>query len=257
MAHYVTIIKAQSHPHSHSAEFGMPARYLLPGVALGIFLVYSLTHPGLRAGDNTEPGFTPLFNGKDLTGWRLGKTVLDGKTESANKKWHVTDGVIVIDGGGGGDLYTTRDFTTSYHLKLQFRAAPKADSGVYIGGVQLQVRDYPTVGPYKKVKFNSGDWNDLDITVKNGVVTTTVNGKALTAKELLNLTVKDGKPEATLNGKTVDVNNISVSVGAAALCKCNGEVIEPAFKIGAKGGIGLQSETGKFEFRNIRVKTTD
>ncbi len=193
-----------------------------------------------------EPGYLSLFNGKDLTGWKLGNTKLDGKTETANKKWHVTDGVIVIDGGGGGDIYTVQEFNKPFHLKLEFRAAPKADSGLYIRGPQLQVRDYPTVGPYKKVKFNSGDWNDLDVTVTGPVITTTVNGKAVTDKDVLEVTVKDGKP--------IDVSNLSLNVGASALCKCNGEVIEKAFKVGAKGGIGLQSETGKFEFRRIRIK---
>jgi hypothetical protein len=201
-----------------------------------------------------EEGYVSLFNGKDLTGWKLGNTILDGKTESANKKWHVTDGLLVIDGGGGGDIYTTHEFNKNFHLKLEFRAAPKADSGLFIRGPQLQVRDYPTVGPYKKVKFNSGAWNDLDVTVTGPVITTTVNGKAVTSKDTLELTVKDGKPEAKLNGKTIDVANVAVSVGAVALCKCNGEVIEKAFKVGAKGGIGLQSEVGKFEFRRIRIK---
>ena len=55
-------------------------------------------------------------------------------------------------------FYTVQEFNKDFHLKLEFRAAPKADSGLYIRGPQLQVRDYPTVGPYKKVKFNSGDW---------------------------------------------------------------------------------------------------
>src|SRR5207245_470955 len=114
--------------------------------------------------------------------------------ETANKKWHVDEGVIVIDAGGGGNIYTVEEFNHDFNLKLEFRAAAKADSGLFIRGPQLQVRDYPTVGPYKKVKFNAAGWNDLDVTVKGGVVTTTVNGKALTDKDHLELTVKDGKP---------------------------------------------------------------
>ena len=89
--------------------------------ALGAGLFFG-TAPA-QAGDDftVEPGYTSLFNGKDLTGWRLGKIVLDGKTESANKKWHVENGAIVIDGGGGGDLYSVREFNKDYHLKLQFK----------------------------------------------------------------------------------------------------------------------------------------
>jgi hypothetical protein len=214
-----------------------------------------------RAADDfkIEEGYTSLFNGKDLTGWRYsgvkGKE-MDGKTETPDKRFMVVDGIIVIDGKGGGDLFSVRDYNKDFNLKLEFRAAPKADSGLYLRSVpaQLQVRDYPTVGPYKKAKFNNGDWNELDVTVKGPIVATTVNGKSVTDKDTLELTVKDGKPTAKLNGEAVDVANISVNVGAEALCKCNGEVIEKAFKCPAKGPIGLQSEVGKFEFRRIRIK---
>jgi hypothetical protein len=216
------------------------------------------------ADDNKpEDGFVPLFNGKDLTGWvykSAPKESLEGKTATPDERIVVKDGAIVMnakdknDKGGIKDLYTVKSFDKDFVLRLEFRAAPRADSGVYIRGPQLQVRDYPTVGPYKTVKFKDADWNDLEITVKAGVVTTTVNGKALTEKDTLELTVKDGKPTAKLNGKEIDVTAVNVSVGAAAECKCNGEVIEKAFKVPNKGGIGLQAEVGKFEFRNIRVK---
>jgi hypothetical protein len=168
---------------------------------------------GLGA-DTFEPekGYTSLFNGKDLTGWKAGKNgkvPLDGKTEALGGRFQVKDGIIVANVGRGiQDLYTVKDYNKDFHLRLEFRAAPRADSGVYIRGKQLQVRDYPTVGPYKTVKFNKGRWNVLDITVK----------------------------------------------GDKALCKCNGEVVEPAMKVPAKGGIGLQAEVGKFEFRHIQVK---
>ena len=201
-----------------------------------------------------EPGYTVLFNGKDLAGWKAGKEALDGKTATANKKWHVTDGAIVIDGGGGGDLYTVQEFNKDFNLKLEFRAETKADSGVYIRGVQLQVRDYPRAGPYTKVKFKDNDWNQLDITVKGPVYTATVNGNALSPKDTLDVSFKDGKPSATVNGKPVDFSTIQVSAGAVAECKCNGEVIEKTLKVGLKGGVGLQSEKGKFEFRNIQIK---
>src|SRR5262249_7592957 len=162
-----------------------------------------------------ESGSTSLFNGKDLTGWHYGRDKakaepLDGKTETSDKRIQVTDGVIVMNPGKGiKDIFTTQSFDKDFHLKLEFRAAPRADSGVYIRGPQLQVRDYPTVGPYKNLKnFKTGDWNVLEITVK----------------------------------------------GMSAECKCNDEVVEKAFKVPAKGGIGLQAETGKFEFRRIRIK---
>ena len=92
---------------------------------------------------------------------------------------------------------------------------------------------------------------------KNGIVSTTVNGKTLTEKDVLELSVKDGKPAAKLNGENIEVNAVQVTVNAVAECKCNGEVTEKAMKIPSKGGIGLQAEVGKFEFRHIRVKVLD
>jgi hypothetical protein len=216
-----------------------------------------------------DPGYTALFNGKDLSGWKYYKeTDLTGKTETGDKRFEVKDGVIVVnvkgftvnkegkkvETGGIKDLYTVKEYNKEFHLRMEFRAAPKADSGVYIRGPQLQVRDYPTVGPYNKVKFNSGDWNTLDITVKNGVVKTTVNGKTVGPKDYLELTVKDGQPVAKLNGKDVPVNDLKISVGSVAECRCNGEILDKAFPVGTKGGIGLQAETGKFEFRRIQIK---
>src|ERR1700727_1029357 len=45
-----------------------------------------------------EPDFKPIFNGKDLSGWRLGKTDLAGKTASDDGRFAVKDGVLVITG---------------------------------------------------------------------------------------------------------------------------------------------------------------
>lgn len=205
-----------------------------------------------------EPGYTSLFNGKDLTGWRYYKEKLDGKTETADKRFTVENGIIVANEGKGiKDLFTVQDFPTDFNLKMEFRASLKSDSGVYIrsSGDQLQVRDYIRRKERAQLKkFKNDDWNELDITVKGGKVITNVNGKALTAKDTLQLTVKDGKPTAVLNGSPVEVSNVLLSVLAVAKCYCNGEFLEDMPVKQKTGGIGLQAETGKFEFRRIRVK---
>jgi len=241
------------------------ARWLAVAMLLAAFI--GLVHTPSQAADDFkfEDGYVSLFNGKDLTGWVYpgvkGKP-LDGQTETPDKRIEVKDGIILVnekdkDGKGGiKDLFTAKDYNKGFNLRMEFRAAPKADSGVYIrsSGAQLQVRDYPTVGPYNKVKFNNADWNQLDITVSGPVYSATVNGKAVSEKDVLELIVKDGKPHAKLNGQEVELSQIQVGAGDAALCKCNGEVIEKAMKCPSKGPIGLQAETGKFEFRRIRVK---
>jgi hypothetical protein len=57
-----------------------------------------------------------------------------------------------------------------------------------------------------------------------------------------------------LNGKAIDVTNVQVTYGPTAVCKINGVAFDPNYKPGVKGSIGLQAETGKFEFRRIRIK---
>jgi hypothetical protein len=229
-------------------------RSLLPNLLGGLLIAVSLSsicrsEPSRSA----EDGFVPLFNGKDLTGWRVGKEVLDGKTASPDQRFQVVDGVIVCNEGKGiKDLYTVKEFDKDFQLKLEFRASPRSDSGVYIRGLQLQVRDYPTVGPYKPKSFRAGDWNDLEITVRKAA--TIVNGEPLADTDVLELTIKDGKTAAKRNGKALEIQSMQVMMGPTALCKCNGEILDPAFKVPAKGGIGLQAETGKFEFRNVRIK---
>jgi hypothetical protein len=229
---------------------------------------FSASIHAVRAADDFKPeeGYTSLFNGKDLTGWRyLGfKESLAGKTETPDKRIQVVDGVIVcnekdsLGKGGIQQLFTVKDYDKPFHLKLQFRASLKSDSGVYLraSSAQLQVRDYPRFGgQYSQVPgFKLDDWNDLDITVGGKETRLTVNGKQLTDKDEFDLTVRNGKPSAKLNGKVIDVTAYQFSDVAYALCKNNSEVLEKAFPIPLKGGIGLQAETGKFEFRRIRVK---
>lgn len=236
-------------------------RFLMGGVFVaGLIGSLLISSNSTSAGDDfkVEEGYVSLFNGKDLTGWKYYKeTDLTGKTETADKRFRVVDGIIVAEEGKGiKDLYTVKAFNNEFNVKIQFRAALKADSGVYVRGPQLQVRDFIRRGEMKQLKkFKNDDWNELDITVKNGVVSTVVNGKTITDKDSLELNVIGGQPTAKLNGKSIDISKIEVSIGAVAKCLCNGEFMEN-MKVPAKSGqgIGLQAETGKFEFRRLRIK---
>ncbi len=134
---------------------------------------------------SSEEGFESLFNGKDLTGWKLGSESLDGKTESADHRFSVKDGALVCTGGKPIEVVeTTRTFSADFVLRLEFRASPKANSGLFMRGKQLQVRDYPTVGPYKDLKhFKNGDWNAIEVTVKGDTARSTCNGEVLEASQ--------------------------------------------------------------------------
>lgn len=209
-------------------------------------------------GGDSESGYISLFNGKDLSGWvyKGSKEDLAGKTETADKRFAVENGAIVArEGKGIRDLYAAGSFDKDFQLRLEFRASIKSDSGVYIRGSQLQVRDYirRNERPQLKGKFKDDDWNPLEISVRAGVVVSKVNGKTLTDADSLELAVKNGKPSAKLNGKEVDTKDISVRNSVVASCHCNGVFIED-MSVPASGGVGLQAESGKFEFRNIRIR---
>lgn len=159
-------------------------RPLLCVAALAALLPASAEDPKL------EPGAVSLFNGKDLTGWGYkGKDKgafesFDGKTESSDKRYSVKDGILVVNPGKGiAQLWTKESFPKDFELKLEFRAAENADSGLFVRGPQLQVRDYLVAGPYKDLKkYKPQDWNEIVVVVKGEVAHCTCNGELLNEK---------------------------------------------------------------------------
>jgi lysophospholipase L1-like esterase len=156
-----------------------------------------------------EEGFVSLFNGSDLTGWGVRPTpprkqpaapakpgspvfaevkeavAFDGKTESTDGRYRAIHGRLVVTTPAEGrriqQLSTTREFGEDFVLKLEFRATPFADSGVFIRGPQLQCRDYLLAGPYKELKnYKPQEWNELVVTVRGGVARAECNGELLT-----------------------------------------------------------------------------
>jgi lysophospholipase L1-like esterase len=156
-----------------------------------------------------EDGFVSLFNGQDLTGWGFRPTPprkqpanpkpdapvvveikeaisFDGKKASDDGRYRAINGRLVVTTPAEGrriqQLSTLREFNTDFILKLEFRATPNADSGVFIRQPQLQCRDYLLAGPYKDLKnYKPQDWNELVVTVQDGVAKAECNGELLTA----------------------------------------------------------------------------
>ena len=141
-----------------------------------------------------EPGFVSLFNGKDLTGWGFRnqrtqkKTAnFDGKKASSDGRYVAINGRLVVTSQPEGrriqQLWTTKEFPKNFILKLEFRATPNADSGVFIRRPQLQCRDYVLAGPWKELKkYKPQDWNEIVAIVKDGVAHCTCNGEVLNAE---------------------------------------------------------------------------
>jgi lysophospholipase L1-like esterase len=132
-----------------------------------------------------EAGFTSLFNGKDLTGWTFkGGQPFDGKVRSSDGRYYAINGRLVVttpsEGSKLAQLWTVREFPRDFTLRLEFRATPDADSGVFIREPQLQCRDYVLAGPFKNLKqYRPQDWNELEVVVTGGTARCTCNGEVL------------------------------------------------------------------------------
>jgi hypothetical protein len=160
-----------------------------PSRSLSVFALFLITAVlnTARADDfKPDPGYVSLFNGKDLTGWsyRYGQTIsFDGKTESNDARYSADNGILIVHPRTPREirqLSTTRDFPKDFNLKLEFRAAVNADSGLFIREPQLQVRDYLVAGPYNDLKkYKAQDWNLIEVTVRGGVAHCVCNGEVL------------------------------------------------------------------------------
>jgi lysophospholipase L1-like esterase len=159
-----------------------------------------------------EEGFVSLFNGRDLTGWGYRPTSpedraaaaswqasdphaaawpfveeptsFDGLTRSPDGRFAAIGGRLVVTTPPEyrkiQQLWTIREFPQDFVLRLEFRATPNADSGVYLRGPQLQCRDYLLAGPYQHLKhYRPQEWNEIEVVVENGVARATCNGEPL------------------------------------------------------------------------------
>jgi hypothetical protein len=173
-----------------------------------------------------------LFNGKDLTGWKL-------INESQVNGFKAVDGILVTDpvqteGAqhiSYGNLRTEQEFE-DFNLKIEVNVPEGSNSGVYLRGMyEIQVFDsyqkeldshnmgalYSRITPSVNAEKPAGTWQSLDITLCDRHLTVILNG----------INIIDNQP---VYGPT----------GGAM----KSDVFSP-------GPIYLQGDHGKVEFRNI------
>jgi hypothetical protein len=175
---------------------------------------------GLAAGEE-EGEWHELFDGKTLNGWKA--------VSGAN--WRVEEGAIVVDDGPQG-LLIHEDTYGDYELSVEFKAAKGANSGVF-----LNTADRP-----KDVKV---DCYELNIAPPENPFPT---GSIV------------GRKKAEGAGETDGWRKFEVRMEKGHLTvKLDGKVViddsfEPAPK---EKGLGLQKNSGRVAFRNIRVRKLD
>jgi HEAT repeat protein len=162
-------------------------------------------HLALQSGMDQPPeGFTALFNGTDLTGWKglvenpvVRAKMSPEKLAQAQSEadslmrahWQVIEGILVFD-GGGHSLCTVKDYK-DFEMLVDWKIEKEGDSGIYLrGSPQVQIWDpaqWPegSGGLYNNQKGPSkplvpvdnpiGEWNTFRIKMIGERVTVHLN----------------------------------------------------------------------------------
>ncbi|HEX6961196.1 MAG TPA: DUF1080 domain-containing protein [Lacipirellula sp.] len=141
-------------------------------VAMVFTLALCLHLRGAASEELNHPpkGFTALFNGENLEGWKGGSTVAPEKVTPEQQAkwdadipnhWRVENGEIVND-GHEPHLVTKKDYG-DFELWIDWKLAPKGDSGIYLRGCpQVQLWDPKNEEAHKHGadKGSGGLWNN-------------------------------------------------------------------------------------------------
>lgn len=199
-------------------------RFLSVSLYLPVLVALAGGSPLAAAEHNTltaeelAQGWILLFDGETLFGWKA--------TSDAN--WEAADGVLSVSQGEPGLLVTTSQFG-DYVLKVDFRTAPGTNSGVFLRtsprptdvtskcyelNIAGQDNPYPT-GSFVKRQRCQGDYQSADW-------------------QTFEVTADGGRFLVKLDGQLVLDYTDPKPLG--------------------RGFIGLQLNSGKVEFRNVKLK---
>ncbi len=219
---------------------------------LGGLLAAHLAPAPARA--EAPPGFTSLFNGSDLSGWKglVGnpktRAAMSAEELAAAQKqadenmrahWKVEDGVLVFD-GKGQSLCTVEDYG-DFELYVDWKILAGGDSGIYLrGSPQVQIWDTEFEGYFRHGAENGSGafWNNQ-------------NNPRFPL-------VKADKPVGNWNTFFIRM------VGERATIKLNGQLVadnvvlenvwDRSLPIYPRGQIELQNHGNTLYFRNIYVR---
>ena len=164
-----------------------------------------------------------LFNGKDLTGWGYRKKTqekivfesFDGMTESKENRFFAKDGIL-----------TANPYTEGYAERYGAIWTAKEFMKDFILTLEFRASKNADSGIY-------------------------LRGTQLQCRDYL----LAGPYKNLKNYKPQDWNKIEVVVkNNIARCTCNDEILEEALSIPVTGPIGLESDRGQMEYRNIQIR---
>ncbi len=197
-----------------------------------------------------------LFNGKDLVGWcSFSDYNATGGYSAPESTWFVSEGKIRSTGTPFGYLKTTRNDFKNFKLRLKYRwwrktAAP--NSGVFVRMDSDGVTFIPRCYENQLCLGKAGDLLGLS---GMPIANLSPNAPFNAANPLSGITVFERKnkniekPFGEWNDLEVEVNGRTLvnRLNGVEQCRVNG-IVEKA------GAIGLQSEGGAIEFKDIFVE---
>tara|TARA_Y100000815_G_scaffold22842_1_gene19257 strand:- start:117 stop:1883 length:1767 start_codon:yes stop_codon:yes gene_type:complete len=200
-----------------------------------------------------SPHTRSLFNGKDLTGWKVDVPHLD-KHPDGKVPFVARDGMLVSLGSPGGHLVHD-EVNQNYRLEVEYRFAGKpGNCGVLVHSSKPRAlyKMFPKSIEVQMYHKNAGDfWCIVEnITVPNMVKRRgpeknwgITEGKA---RRILNLTDGSEKEPGDWNRMVIECLNDQVKVWV------NGDFVNHGSKCTArKGKIAIQAEGSEVEFRKL------
>ena len=224
----------------------------------GLTLAAIILFMGASTPRAQDEGFTPLFNGKDLSGWVYGRRG-DGTENRTGKGYQVENGVLVTTKEDGGNLFTEKQYA-DFVLRFDFKLTENANNGI---GIRAPlVGDAAYVGMEIQVLDDSGsEYRNLRPAQYHGSIyqmfpATRGHQKPVGEWNVEEITVQGRKVVVKLNGVTITEGNLDDVKDEALLAK-HRDLSKPEGSRGianTTGHIGLLGHGTRVEFRNIRVK---
>lgn len=190
-----------------------------------------------------EPGFTSLFDGRTLDGWKL--------VGGHGAGYLVENGVLYCPADGGGNLFTVEEYA-NFLLRFEFKLTEGANNGIgirapYEGdaayeGMEIQILDHDAAVYAGQLRPAQKHGSIYDVVpAKTGFLKRTGEWNE---EEIL----ADGRHiRVTLNGHVIVDANLDDVKDPAVLAKHPGLAR-------ATGHIGLLGHGSRVDFRNFRVK---
>lgn len=231
--------------------------YLAAALLLSCSTAKQASMPTTSSPTNSGGEWLSLFDGSTLNGWHT-----YNKT-GVGAAWEAKDGVLFLnaaakkEGRQGGDIVTDAQFD-NFHLKLDWKIAPKGNSGVIFyckedpaytamwhTGPEMQILDNAGHPDAKIFKHQTGDLYDL--------LPSQTAAKPVGEWNTAEIVANRGKLDFYLNG----VHTLSTTLwddNWYTLIAGSKFKDMPEFGRLKSGRIGLQDHGDSVWFRNIQIK---